>query len=324
MARTLGEDERLALIDALADGDWHSGEALAEQFGVTRAGLSKRVAHLRDWGLEVETRSGRGYRLAGALERLDEARIRERLPDGLALQVLPSTDSTNRVATQADGACDPQAFLAEHQSAGRGRRGRSWQSPFGANLYLSLAWSWPLWPPQLPALSLVVGVAAAQSLRAIGVQDVGLKWPNDLWVGGRKLGGILIEQTGEAGGNCRVIVGIGINVAMQATQGSGIDQPWTTVDAALGTLAPTSRNQLASELLCALHAALSRFASEGLAPWREAWSRLDVLRDLPVTTLDAPVLTGTGAGIDDIGAYRIATADGLRTVYAGDVSLRPA
>ena len=326
MARSISSEDLATLAAALADGEWHSGEVLAEGFGITRAGLAKRLGHLREWGLVVETRSGLGYRLAQALEPLVPEQLQAIAGHRLDIQVLPSVDSTNRLLAEASPDQDPQALLAEYQSAGRGRRGRRWQSPFGANLYLSLAWNWNLWPKQLPALSLVVGVVCARTLQGLGLDSIRLKWPNDLWVAQKKLGGILIEQTGEVGGACRVIIGIGINVSMRDEQAAEVDQAWTSVDAELTALgkARISRNALAGHLLRNLQQALDGFGDEGFAPWQEAWQALDALEGQPVTVPDDPTLQGLGRGLDADGAYRIETAQGLRRVHAGDVSLRPA
>lgn len=326
MARTLGEEDLLHLADTLASGEWQSGETLASAAGLTRAGLAKRIGHLREWGLDVESKFGQGYRLSRPLERLDLERLRSTVPHELRLEVLPVVDSTNRVLMDSDPALDPQALLAEHQSAGRGRRGRDWHSPFGANLYVSLAWTYVMWPPQLPALSLAVGVVCARALHAAGVDGVRLKWPNDLWVQERKLGGILIEQRGESGDTCRVVVGVGINVAMQKSQGSDIDQPWITVDEALAASGrgPASRNQLAGDLLHGLHECLSRYTVKGFGPYREEWLTLDAMRDRKVQVPGDDRLRGIGRGIDAQGALLIETREGLRSVYAGDVSLRPA
>lgn len=326
MARPLSDADLLRLVDALADGQWQSGEALAAHAGLTRAGLAKRVAHLREWGLSIESRLGKGYRLSQPLERLDEARLQDAVPHELLVTVAPLVDSTNRVLMDVDPERDPQALLAEHQTAGRGRRGREWHSPFGANLYLSFAWTYPLWPPQLPALSLAVGVVCARALHAAGVDGVQLKWPNDLWVGDRKLGGILIEQRGESGDLCRVVVGVGLNVAMQRNQAGGIDQPWTTVDDMLtaSERPPASRNQLAADLLNGLHECLSRYSVKGFEPYREEWCALDALRDRRVHVPGHDALRGMGRGIDHQGAFLIETRDGLRAIFSGDVSLRPA
>lgn len=324
MARTLDSEALVDLADALADGQWHSGEVLADRFGITRAGLAKRLGHLKEWGLQVETRSGQGYRLMQALERLDSAQLQAQVPAGLRVTVVPSVDSTNRVLAESMIDQDPQALLAEHQSAGRGRRGRVWQSPFAANLYLSLAWNWSLWPPQLSALSLVVGVICARTLKAQGLEPVQLKWPNDLWVDRKKLGGILIEQTGEFGGSCRVIIGIGLNISMLAGQAEAVDQPWTSLDQELARLGKprASRNVIARELLTGLHQGLIEFESTGLESCRDTWQSLDALRDKPITTLDSPQRRGIGRGIDRDGAYQIETAHCIESVHAGDVSLR--
>jgi len=350
MARPLSEDELLRLIDALAPGEWQSGEALAAEAGVTRAALAKRVAHLREWGLQVEAEAGRGYRLAQPLQRLDAARIRAALPaiarDRLrGVEVLARTDSTNQRLLEADAAQDPQALFAELQTAGRGRRGREWRSPFGANLYLSLGWSFPAWPPQLSALSLAVGVACARALRKAGLHQVMLKWPNDLRVGEDKLGGILIEQRGEAGGVCRVVIGIGINVSMSAEQAGVLGQPWTSLQAALafppnstqspfapsesrsdsyrGASANTDRNALAAGLLAELVNALTEFEAAGFASFLPDWSTLDATANQPVRIEGGgEPLQGIARGVDAQGALIVEAQGRRHHVHAGEVSLR--
>ncbi|WP_428311319.1 biotin--[acetyl-CoA-carboxylase] ligase [Hydrocarboniphaga sp.] len=308
------------LLDTLADGQWHSGEALALTAGITRAGLAKRVDKLRELGLDVEARQGLGYRLSQPLERLNAARLQQQAASGLRVAVVDSTDSTNRQLLDAPAAQDPQALFAEYQTAGRGRRGRAWRSPYGANIYLSFAWSFAAWPPQLTALPLSVGVACAQALHDVGCTRVQLKWPNDLWVDKRKLGGILIEHRGEAGGACRVVVGIGLNVAMSGTQADGIDQAWISLNQAIG--ANVSRNTLAVALLDRLHGVLSRFEYEGFAPFAAQWSALDLTRDQPVQISGTPALDGIARGVDEIGALIVESNGERRAVHSGDVSLR--
>jgi BirA family transcriptional regulator, biotin operon repressor / biotin---[acetyl-CoA-carboxylase] ligase len=329
MARPLGEDELLRLIDALASGEWCSGEALAAQAGVTRAALAKRVSHLRDWGLDVEAEAGRGYRLSQPLQRLDAAAIRAALAPATrdrlrSVEVLARTDSTNQRLLEADAAQDPQALFAELQTAGRGRRGRSWRSPFGANLYLSLAWSFAAWPPQLSALSLAVGVACARALRAAGLDAVMLKWPNDLRVGDDKLGGILIEQRGEAGGACRVVIGIGLNVAMTPAQAGNLGQPWISLHAALAAAGrqPPPRNALAAGLLDQLVAALLQFDTAGFEPFLHDWNTLDLTANRPVRIEGAEPLQGIARGVDPQGALIVEAQGQRRQVHSGEVSLR--
>ena len=328
MARRLSEAQLLALADALSDGAWRSGEELAAAAGITRAALAKRVEHLRDWGLVVVTQPGLGYRLDPPLQRLSAEGICAAWPPGVpqpsSLRVLACTDSTNQQLLSADGAGDPQLLLAEMQTAGRGRRGRHWRSPFGANLYLSLAWSFPTWPLQLGTLPLACGVACARALSDAGV-PVSLKWPNDLRVGGRKLGGILVEQRGEAGGACRVVIGVGVNQAMAAPQAAGIDQPWTTVQAecaARGRVAP-QRNALAAALAASLLAAMHDYAVAGFEPFRSDWARFDETAGKAVRVqFGEQRIEGLARGIDSSGALQLEVDGAVRAVLAGDVSLR--
>lgn len=325
MARSLNEEQLLPLLRTLADGGWHSGEALAQDAGITRAGLSKRLQKLMQWGLEIETQPGRGCHLVHPLELLDADLIRGALPPALQarlnLRVLAGTDSTNTQVLNADGANDPQALLAEHQSAGRGRHGRSWHSPFGTNLYLSLAWSFAQWPAALTALPLATGVATADALDELKLANLRLKWPNDLWCGDAKLGGILIEQRGESGGACRVVIGLGLNVAMRSATTAHIGQPWTTLAEQLGS-AP-SRNALAGRILGHWVAMLERFARDGFAPFEPRWRALDLLRSRAVTlALPEGTVHGIARGVDESGALLVDAGETRRRILSGDVNLR--
>lgn len=313
----------LPLVDVLADGAWHSGAALAKPFGITRAGLSKRVAALANLGLTVESRTRIGYRLSQPLEQLDAARIRKHLSVLAAaklstVNVAAITDSTNTQLLDADGADDPQALLAEFQSAGRGRRGREWVSPFGANLYLSLAWTFSGWPAQISALPLAVGVACMRALPRL--PGLTLKWPNDLWVNGRKLGGILIEQRGEAGADCRAVIGIGLNVNMKKPQARAVTQDWTSLGAEGVEL---SRNILAAKVLSKLVEALLAFEVKGFAPFVAEWTQHDATLDRALSVQQGTEsVAGIGRGVDDDGALRLEVRGKLQRVLSGDVSLR--
>ncbi|WP_051278696.1 biotin--[acetyl-CoA-carboxylase] ligase [Solimonas flava] len=324
MAVALNEAELLALVDALADGAWHSGEDLAARSGITRAALAKRIDKLRDWQLALESRQGLGYRLAAPLERLDAAQLQAAAP-GLRVAVQPVVDSTSSRLLEADPAQDPQALFAELQTAGRGRRGRQWISPFGANLYVSIAWSWPSWPRALTALSLAVGAECALALRELGLSGVRLKWPNDLLVDGRKLGGILIEHRGEAGGGCRVVIGIGVNLHMDAAQADGVTQPWIDLDSAMARLGRSApgRNALAGALLRRLQQRLLAYPSTGFAAVAADWADLDASRDAAVRIHNGEQITdGIARGVDGDGALLVDTVAGRVAVHAGEVSLR--
>ena len=321
-------DRNRQLIERLADGQWHSGEFLANTLGVSRAAVWKRLQTLRELGLELEAIRGKGYRLAHALELLDAQRITAAVKASAGqfaptVEVFSQIDSTNAYLMHSDAA--PAVAFAEHQSAGRGRRGRVWCSPFCANLYFSLAWRFESMPPQLPALSLAIGTTLAETLGESGVRGIGLKWPNDLLWQGRKLAGILIEHRGEAAGPCRVVVGIGLNLAMTATQGEGIDQQWVSLEEAARENAASlpSRNALAAKLVVSLSQCLEQFSQSGLDSFRPRWEALDVSRDQQVLIQqETETIEGVAQGVDRDGALIVRVRGERRRFFSGEVSLR--
>ena len=320
-----------ALLQRLADGPV-SGDVLAGEAGLTRAAVWKRIEALRDAGIAIEAAPGRGYRLAQPLDLLDIDTVRGAMPasaaGGLAaLEAAWSLDSTNSELLRRDTPARGCAvLLAERQTGGRGRRGREWASPLAAHLYLSLARRFEGGLARLGGLSLVAGVAACEALQALGFPQARLKWPNDLVVeagsGLRKLGGLLVEGGGEAGGAARAVVGIGVNVRMPAAFASAIDQPWTQL-AALAPVPPT-RNLLAAALLEKLLPALDTFDAQGLAPFLSRYAALDALAGRPVQVHEAVRSWEARAlGIADDGALRVRDDAGdIRLVHAGDVSVR--
>lgn len=321
----MGEVGDASLIGLLADGQWWRGPALAERLGVTRATVSSRVAGLRALGLDVYSLSGKGYRLFQPLDLLSveaidaalDAATRQALDE---LIVREQVDSTNSVlAGFNDNAT--RACLAEHQSAGRGRSGRAWISPFAANLYLSVARVVVAPRGPLGALSLAVGVALADALVTLGVPAVGLKWPNDLWIGEAKMGGILIEHRGEAGGGARLIVGVGLNIAMNRAQSDAIDQAFTQLSDHLSQ--PIARNRLAAACLDAVMTALLEYERAGFAAFAGRWRVYDRVCDRSVRVLEAHgEQYGVARGINDDGSLMVEIDGACRAVYSGDVSLR--
>lgn len=317
------------LLSILADGDFHSGIELGESIGVSRTAIWKQLQKLRDsTGLSFDSVKGKGYRLARPFELLDRELILAVIPSTIssllsALELHTQIDSTNRHAmslAQA-GAGSGHAVLAEQQLAGRGRRGRKWVSPFGKNLYLSLIWVFENGAAALEGLSLVVGVAVAHALQELGISDVQLKWPNDIYWQGRKLGGILLEMVGDATGYCQVVIGIGLNVDMSAEEASPIDQPWSDLFAARGRV--ISRNQLAGAVLSHLLPTLIKFESTGFSAFHAEWSALDFVAGRAVVLhVGERSLVGIAAGIGETGALAIDTEMGREWFHGGEVSLR--
>lgn len=313
----------LRLLPLLAVDRCLPAHALAAELGVGRRQVTAALLTLGELGVPVVTERGRGYRLREAVQLLDAARVR----DGLSvetssllcdLEVLPEVDSTNRrlMQTRLPGV---HACLAERQSAGRGRRGRGWVSPFARSLYLSLRWPTQRPPVALAGLSLAAGVAVAEALHGLGATTVGLKWPNDLLAGDAKLGGLLVELAGAGGSGAAVVVGVGVNGALTA-QATDIDQPWTDLERLLGS-AP-DRNRLAAAVLDALLAAMSSFETGGFAPFAARYAGLDRLAGRSVQVQSEPPLFGVARGVDEHGALLVDAGGRRHRVLAGDVSVR--
>jgi len=317
------------LLNCLSDGEFHSGEALGAHLGVSRMAVWKHLNALRELGIGLETVRGKGYRLPVSCELLERERILANAsPESRALlgpvEVLLETGSTNsRLREQAlNGASSGSVCLAELQRHGRGRHGRRWVSPFAANLYLSLLWRSPLGVAALGGLSLVAGIAVLRCLQSFGVTEAGLKWPNDVLAGDAKLAGILIDVAGEAAGPCAVVIGVGINVAMQGGDAEAIDQAWTDLHTLTGRR-DISRNRLAARLLDCLLPALQAFESHGLQPFMTDWQRHDLISGRQIDLrLHDTVVRGTACGIDAGGALLVDTAGGRRRFNSGEVSVR--
>ncbi|KAA8993790.1 bifunctional biotin--[acetyl-CoA-carboxylase] ligase/biotin operon repressor BirA [Affinibrenneria salicis] len=310
----------LKLIRILADGEFHSGENLGETLGMSRAGINKHIQTIREWGIDVFTVTGKGYCLPQAMQLLDKDKILQQLPDG-RVAVLPVIDSTNQyLLDRLDSLQSGDACIAEYQQAGRGRRGRQWVSPFGANLYISLYWRLEQGPAAAIGLSLVIGIVMAEVLHQLGADGVRVKWPNDLYLQDRKLAGILVELTGKTGDCAHLVIGAGINLMMRESADSLIDQRWINLQE---TGIQIDRNILAATLLTELRNALTLFGQEGLAPFTSRWAGLDNYYNRPVRLIIGErEIRGVDRGIDHQGALLL-DQDGVLTPYlGGEISLR--
>ncbi|CAA0092838.1 Bifunctional ligase/repressor BirA [Halioglobus japonicus] len=320
------------LLPLLADGDFHSGQELADVIGVSRTAVWKQVNRIAaESGIVIESVKGKGYRIPGGIDLLDANLVRDALNERsrsllTRLDVLDSVDSTNTEVTRwvEQSGSSGLVCSAEQQTAGRGRRGRQWVSPYAGNLYLSLLWEFNQGAAALEGLSLAVGVAVARALRACEVPAVQLKWPNDVLYDGAKLGGILLEMSGDAAGSCKVVIGIGLNVSMPEAAAGAIDQAWTDIRS-ISTQSPPTRNQLLAELLNELLPLAADFEQQGFARWRDEWLALDAFAGTPVVLhTGSGQLAGVARGVDERGALRFETTTGVQTIYGGEISLRAA
>ena len=317
----------------LADGRFHSGEELARHLRVSRSAVWKAVRALRALGAELHAVRNRGYCLGAATEPLAAAAVREQLPRDVRarvarLEVVWSIASTNTALLDRPGpeSGTSEVLLAEHQTAGRGRRGRAWLAPPGGAICLSMSWMFREVPPDLGALGLVIGVCALRALTACNVRNSGLKWPNDLLIGERKLGGVLIDLRAESAGPAYVVIGIGLNVAL----GEAVSRKIAAAGLAAADLsgagaAAPSRNRLAAGLVGECLRGLIEFEREGLKPFIDEWRAADALRGRPVEVRAAEGTTtrGFARGIDVHGALMLDTPAGVKRFISGDVTVRP-
>ncbi|HYM27094.1 MAG TPA: biotin--[acetyl-CoA-carboxylase] ligase [Steroidobacteraceae bacterium] len=326
-------DEPLAaaVFRALTDGRFHSGEELAAALGVSRSAVWKACETLKESGAALHAVRNRGYRLARAGEPLDPAKIRAALAREVrehvkTIEAVWSIASTNSalLARPNPAAGSSEVLLAEVQSAGRGRRGRSWLAPPGGAICLSLSWTFREVPQDLSALGLVVGVCALRALRELGAERVALKWPNDLLIADRKLAGVLIDLRAESQGPACVVIGIGMNVALGAALLEQIAQSGTAAtDLESAGLTEVSRNAIAAGLVSACVRGLVEFGREGLKGFVAEWRDADALRGRAVSVTAAHgIVRGLARGIDLHGALMVETRDGLKRFVSGDVSVR--
>jgi len=327
-----------SLLRQLADGEFHSGEDLADKVGLTRARVSQVLKDAEVAGLALERMKGRGYRLLEAPDFLDAKAARdwlatfaethtETLP--LAIEVVDQIESTSSELMRRTQRRDVHrvALAAEWQTAGRGRRGRAWTAIAGGSLTFSLGWSFEQGAGFLAGLSLAVGVAAVRALEAEGFRDVALKWPNDLIHRHLKIGGILIELNGDALGPTTTVIGVGLNVRIPAAARKDIPVPVTDLQTIAGRRAPpVDRNRLLAALLAELGAVLDLYAHEGFAPFAAEWQHRHAYQGKPVRVLlpDGAIVTGKVAGVDASGALVLADGPRRARFLSGEITLRRA
>lgn len=310
----------LHLVHILSDGEFHSGEQLGNELGMSRAAVNKHIQTIREWGLDIFTIPGKGYSLPAPIQLLDKEKIIANLPEG-NITVLSVIDSTNqylldRISELKSG----DACVAEYQHAGRGRRGRQWVSPFGANLYLSMFWRLEQGPAAAMGLSLVIGIVMAEVLQQLGAADIRVKWPNDLYLQDRKLAGILVELTGKTGDAAQLVIGAGINLAMRESNSQAINQGWINLQEAGVVI---DRNQLSAMLLRHLRQALREFEVEGLSPFIKRWNQLDNFKDREVKLLIGDQeIYGIARGIDAQGGLLLERDGVIKPFIGGEISLR--
>lgn len=310
------------LLIILSDGRFHSGEVIAHQLNTTRASIWKHIKQLRSLGADIYSVKGKGYRIPGGLELLDHAKLTQdletfTLPENI--HVVTSIASTNQFLLNQPSSSSPQICVAEYQSSGRGRLGRNWHSPFARNIYLSMRQTLPLPIDALSGLSLAVGCRVADALTSLGAAGLQLKWPNDLRIEGKKLGGVLVEIAGQVDSGCELVIGLGLNWDM--SEDSPIDQLWQNLKPMVNH--KVSRNDVVSTLCKALAACLVDFSQFGFRHFKTDWAQYDEFKNKPVVLLQANKKTvGVSRGVDDSGALLLEQDGSVQSFIGGEVSLR--
>ncbi|WP_218355423.1 bifunctional biotin--[acetyl-CoA-carboxylase] ligase/biotin operon repressor BirA [Alteromonas lipotrueiana] len=318
---------RQQILAQLADGQFHSGEIIAQQVGLSRTAIAGHISQLSDWGLDVFKVKGKGYRLNRPFTLLNAEYIKKHLnAKRLAvIDIAPVLESTNselkkRIANSREELANGDTVLAEIQTAGRGRHGRQWLAPVGGSLTFSMYRSFPDGYQSMAGLSLLVGVAICDALQSMGIDDAQVKWPNDIYLGNKKLAGILIEVEGQIGATAHCVIGVGLNVFVPADE-YDVGQPHTDLSSVLGS--EPDRNLLAAKIISALWEHLDGFAAHGFGKYVPIWESLDIFADKKIVLqMGEKRFSGIDRGVDSSGALLVETEDGITRFHGGEVSLR--
>ena len=310
------------VLVTLANGHFHSGEELGKNLKLTRSAIWKAIRQLEKCGVKIDSVVGKGYRIVGGMDLLDQTAILQALSSQTAKQldelfVLPTVDSTNDFLLSKANSGDKRilACIAETQTHGKGRRDRHWQSPFGTNLYFSLLWHFDKISHEVIGASQAVAIALIRALKKCGVSDqVQLKWPNDILWNYKKIAGVLSEISSEQHGHCSLVIGIGINTAFPSLIDNSIDQPYSDLSTILQR--PISRNHLATILLDELFTLLPQFSKQGLLPFLDEWKQHDAFLNKSIKLqMNQREITGTVQGLSPQGELILVDQQGKTQHY---------
>lgn len=322
-------ETKITIAKVLSDGEFHSGEALGKDLGISRAAVANHIKTLSNLGLDIYSVTGRGYKLANHIELLDTKKINAVFGKSYPLDTYSIIDSTNEFLMQKirsdSKLVDGHTVVAECQTAGRGRRGRKWQSPFGSHVYFS---QYRIMEDGLSAaagLSLAVGIAVKRACERVVDCKIELKWPNDILSEGRKLAGVLIEAEGQSDGQCHLVIGIGINFDMPKSSADEIEQAWVDLKTLAGK--NLDRNYFVAILIEELDIIVKKYKESRLDKLLEEWNLANAFKEQNVEiSSNTSVKSGKCIGIDATGALLIESSETskIEKIFGGEVSLRKA
>lgn len=321
-----------ALTKILNDLRYHDGNALGVHLGISRNAVWKSMQKLADYGVQFNSHPKLGYQLQCPLMLIEQQPLKNACHQlGINAEVFDSVSSTNDLLKNMSSNKAKHCVVAEQQTAGRGRLQRSWFSPFGMNVYLSLRYYCPRDVSELSGLSLALSIAVLNALKdLVPAGDFKLKWPNDIVTYTRhdhqwqKVAGLLIELEAESHGSCAIVIGIGVNANMSQEKALPIDQPWEALCHLHETL--IDRTELCLALCRRVDNALAKFTAEGFTMFAEQWGQLDALANQPITLrCGQSIIHGKARGINALGQLQLIDDQGIMRCYAsGEVQqVRP-
>ncbi len=310
------------VVALLNDGTIHTGTDIAKALGLSRTAIWKVVQRLKKYSIDISTQH-QGYQLKSSLLLLDKKRIEDLIKDpNVMVEVVESLPSTNDYLRDKSSFRNLHFCLAEHQSKGRGRLGREWSSPFGRNIYCSFTYSFNRNIDEISGLSLIIGLFVVKALESLYPElHPRLKWPNDIYVNNKKMGGILIDIMAEAHGHCRAVIGIGLNINMKEETLENVEHSWTSLEHEL-TL-KGDRNVIVAHIIRSILNGLEIFLDQGMTPFLPDWAQYDVLAGKRVSVnTAAKITTGIARGIDSHGYLLLELSSGeIKKFSCGDASL---
>jgi BirA family biotin operon repressor/biotin-[acetyl-CoA-carboxylase] ligase len=310
------------VLEILNDGALHAGSDIAQSLTISRAAVWKVIQRLKKYDVDIKSQH-QGYQLSSPLIPFDKAKIERLLePAKIILEIFETIPSTSEYLQNKASSKNITFCLAEYQSKGKGRLGRTWASPFGRNIYCSFRYVFNKDISEMAGLSLVVGILTVQALESINpTLKLLLKWPNDIYVNNQKMGGILIELMAEANGNCTAIISMGLNINMKDCDLKNIGQPWTSLEHVLGE--NFDRNVVIARIIQSLLAGIAVFHEKGIEPFLLKWKQYDLLDNQKISiNIGKEVRSGIVRGINDHGYLLLENAAGTMEPFSyGDATL---
>lgn len=318
---------QLEIIRKMQDGHWVSGSQLAAELNISRTAVWKHMHALETHTLVLQKHTKKGYRLTEPLFLLDETQIKSGLNSAFMAEnpefhFLQSTESTNLFCRKITSASKWLICCSEEQTAGKGRMGRQWVSPFAQNIYCTLKWLYHDSLEKLSGLSLAVSIALHRALSPyVEAEHLKIKWPNDLLYSGKKLSGILIEITSEPHNASQIIIGFGININTNTDLQALSEHPHCSLRDV--TAKCYNRNPIISACLNHLHQVLTGFNEEGLKPFMAEWDAHDALYNQTVAIHQHhQTYYGIAKGISLSGHLQLQTSEGIVDITIGDASIQ--